>query len=48
MIQRALDAGTPFAWFTADEEFGQNPGLREFLEKNSISYEYAAQYRRTP
>jgi SRSO17 transposase len=38
MIQRALDAGTPFAWFTADEEFGQNPGLREFLEKNSISY----------
>jgi SRSO17 transposase len=38
MIQRALDAGIPFAWFTADEEFGQNPGLREFLEKNSISY----------
>jgi SRSO17 transposase len=38
MVKRALDAGTPFAWFTADEEFGQNPGLREFLEKNSISY----------
>ena len=38
MIQRALDAGIPFAWFTADEEFGQNPGLRGFLEKNSISY----------
>lgn len=38
MIKRALDAGTPFAWFTADEEFGQNPGLRQFLEKNSISY----------
>ena len=38
MIKRALDAGAPFAWFTADEEFGQNPGLREFLEKNSISY----------
>jgi SRSO17 transposase len=38
MIQRALDAGTPFAWFTADEEFGQNPGLRKFLEENSVSY----------
>lgn len=38
MIQRALDAGVPFAWFAADEEFGQNPGLREFLEKNEISY----------
>ena len=38
MIQRTLDAGTPFAWFTAGEEFGQNPGLREFLEKNSIPY----------
>jgi SRSO17 transposase len=38
MIQRALDAGIPFAWFTADEEFGQNPGLRKFLEQNGISY----------
>ena len=38
MIQRALDAGVPFAWFTADEEFGQNPGLQEYLEENSISY----------
>ena len=38
MIKRALAAGTPFAWFTADEEFGQNPALREFLEENSISY----------
>jgi SRSO17 transposase len=38
MIQRALDAQVPFAWFTADEEFGQNPGLRRFLEENGISY----------
>jgi SRSO17 transposase len=38
MIQRSLDAGVPFAWFTADEEFGQNPGLREFLERNGIPY----------
>lgn len=38
MIQRTLDAGITFAWFTADEEFGQNPGLCEFLERNDISY----------
>lgn len=38
MIQRALDAGVPFSWFVADEEFGQNPGLREFLEENTIPY----------
>ena len=38
MIERALDAGVPFAWFAADEEFGQNPGLRAFLEEHEISY----------
>ena len=38
MIGRALDARVPFAWFAADEEFGQNPGLREFLEERGISY----------
>lgn len=38
MIERALDAGVPFAWFAADEEFGQNPGLCEFLEEHQIAY----------
>src|SRR5664279_173172 len=38
MIEAARTAGVPFAWFTADEEFGQNPGLREYLEKTGISY----------
>jgi SRSO17 transposase len=38
MIGRAFQAGVPFAWFTADEEFGQNPGLRAYLEDNAISY----------
>jgi SRSO17 transposase len=38
MIEAARKAGVPFAWFTADEEFGQNPGLREYLEKTGISY----------
>ena len=38
MIARALDARVPFAWFAADEEFGQNPGLRAFLEERKIPY----------
>ncbi len=38
MIERVVAAGLPFAWFTADEEFGQNPGLREFLEDADIAY----------
>ena len=38
MIERIIAAGLPFAWFAADEEFGQNPGLREFLEEQKIAY----------
>ncbi len=38
MIEAAREAGMPFAWFTADEEFGQNPGLCEYLEDNHIPY----------
>jgi SRSO17 transposase len=38
MIKAAVRAGVPFAWFTADEEFGQNPGLRTFLTKSRIPY----------
>ncbi len=38
MIERTLHAGVPFAWFVADEEFGQNPGLRAYLEERQISY----------
>jgi SRSO17 transposase len=38
MIGRARTAGLPFAWFTADEEFGQNPGLRDYLEAEGIAY----------
>ena len=38
MIGRARAAGLPFAWFTADEEFGQNPGLRNYLEDEGIAY----------
>uniref|UniRef100_UPI001EF42303 IS701 family transposase n=1 Tax=Frankia sp. CiP3 TaxID=2880971 RepID=UPI001EF42303 len=38
MIKAALEADVPFAWFTADEEFGQNPGLCTYLEDNRIPY----------
>lgn len=38
MIRAAIRAGVPFAWFTADEEFGQNPGLRQFLEARRLPY----------
>lgn len=36
MIDAALEASVPFAWFTADEEFGQNPGLCDYLDTTGI------------
>ncbi|MDM4723540.1 IS701 family transposase [Micromonospora sp. WMMA1363] len=38
MLQRAIEAGVPFAWFTADEVYGQNPGLRGWLEDQDVAY----------
>jgi SRSO17 transposase len=38
MLERALAAGVPFSWFTADEVYGQNPGLRDWLEEQDIAY----------
>jgi len=38
MLQRALVAGVPFGWFTADEAYGQNPGLRTWLQEQHIPY----------
>src|SRR5712664_1033626 len=38
MIESARATGVPFAWFTADEEFGQTPGLCDFLETSRIPY----------
>jgi SRSO17 transposase len=38
MIENARAAGVLFAWFTADEEFGQNPGLCEYLEGDHLPY----------
>lgn len=38
MIDAAVAAKVPFAWFSADEEFGQNPGLRDHLHIAGIGY----------
>ena len=38
MIKRAVGAGIPFAWITADEAYGDNGPLRAFLEEQQLSY----------
>jgi SRSO17 transposase len=38
MITRALDAGTPAAWVTADEVYGQDPALRAELARRGVGY----------
>ena len=38
MITRALDAGTPAAWATADEVYGQDPQLRAELARRGLGY----------
>jgi SRSO17 transposase len=38
MIIRALDAGTPAAWVTADEVYGQDPQLRAELARRGLGY----------
>jgi SRSO17 transposase len=37
MLARAIEAGVPFAWFTADEVYGQAKYLRRWLEERDIS-----------
>jgi SRSO17 transposase len=38
MIGRAIAGGLPFGWFTADEAYGVNGPLREWLEENKLAY----------
>jgi SRSO17 transposase len=38
MLERAVQAAVPFAWFTADEAYGQNRELREWCEQQDIAY----------
>jgi SRSO17 transposase len=38
LLERALDARVPAAWVTADEVYGQDPGLRGWLQERAQSY----------
>ncbi|WP_234320261.1 IS701 family transposase [Streptomyces sp. SBT349] len=38
MLQRAIDAGVPFAWVTADEAYGQVKQTRAWLEERKVAY----------
>ncbi len=38
MLERALDAGVPAAWVTADEAYGGDPALRGWLEGRGVAY----------
>jgi SRSO17 transposase len=38
MIERAISSGLPFAWFTADEAYGDNGPLRDWLEESKVAY----------
>jgi SRSO17 transposase len=38
MLERALDAGVPTAWVTADEVYGGSPALRGWLEGRGVGH----------
>ena len=38
MLGRTLDVGAPAGWFTADEAYGDNPGLRTWLEQARLNF----------
>lgn len=38
MLERALDAGVPFGWVTADEAYGQVGKLRLWLESKGVAH----------
>jgi SRSO17 transposase len=38
LLERALEAGVPAAWVTADEVYGQDPALRGWLEGRRMAY----------
>ncbi|MGH2373970.1 MAG: IS701 family transposase [bacterium] len=38
MLQRLLDSGAAPGWFTADEAYGDNPGLRAWLQDHDLNY----------
>ena len=38
MLERAVDSGVPFSWFTGDEVYGSGRKLRLWLEREGIPY----------
>ena len=38
MLGRALDAGVPATWVTADEAYGRDGKFRDWLEQRRIGY----------
>jgi SRSO17 transposase len=38
LLERALDAGMPASWVTADEVYGGDPALRRWLEDRGLAY----------
>ncbi|MGB6454160.1 MAG: IS701 family transposase [Streptosporangiaceae bacterium] len=38
MIERVIEAEVPFSWVAADEAYGQNTPLRDWLEERHVSY----------
>ena len=47
MIERALAAGVPFGWVTADEAYGQAKYLRFWLEQHDLAYVVATKVNDT-
>ncbi|MBV9024029.1 MAG: IS701 family transposase [Streptomycetaceae bacterium] len=47
MLRRAIDAGVPFAWVTADEAYGQAKHLRVWLEERRIAHVLAVKVNDT-
>ena len=38
MVARAIEAGVPFSWVAADEAYGQNGTLRDWLQEHDVRY----------
>jgi SRSO17 transposase len=48
MLERALEAGVPAGWVTADEVYGGSPALRGWLETRQVPYVLAVKATEPP
>jgi hypothetical protein len=48
MLERALDAGVPATWVTADEVYGGSPALHDWLEERHTPYVLAVKCTQLP